>query len=317
MSRRPAPRRQQSPPGRERPAPATVAILSLLLLSLAGGGCRHGGFPLVNLLGIDKPLVIALVTENVLEAVNPFTPYEPLRSQMSQSLGRAVALDLCLPLQVESGLDNGMCHVAILSPAILAQLPRREQYAIMAVPVDSLGRTGRSALLVARQGGPVNAISDLRGKSVAFCAADCPRAHHAAIELLRRNGIEKSDLALEVFPLPGSLKHLPNSAAVIEHVREGGSAAGFIDEDAAGDLAAAGLREIARTSPVPDRLVVRSPKLDDATAARVSDFLLHVGEKHAAALKELHLKGYVAPAAELTAECMRLAAPAGHVPEPK
>ncbi|TWT44036.1 ABC transporter, phosphonate, periplasmic substrate-binding protein [Phycisphaerae bacterium RAS1] len=299
-----------------RPPASSPLVLAALLLC-GSAGCRHGGLPLINLLGIDKPLVVALVTENVLEAINPFTPYEPLRAEMTRSMGRQVALDLCLPLQVETGLDNGMYHVAILSPAVYAQLPHRERYSILAVPVDERGRTGRSALLIAPLDGSVGTIADVRGKSVAFCRADCPRAHFAAIELLKRNGIEKSDLALEVFPLPGSLKHLPDSAAVIEHVRSGGSAAGFIDEDAAGDLAAAKLKEVARTTPVPDRLVVRSPKLDDATAGRVSEFLLQVGQKHAAALSELHLKGYAAPPPELTTECMKLAAPGGQAPEPK
>jgi ABC-type phosphate/phosphonate transport system substrate-binding protein len=171
--------------------------------------------------------------------------------------------------------------------------------------VDDAGRAARSAVLAVAADGNIEKVEDLRGKTVAFGPRDDARTHHAGLALLREHGLEKSDLSLSLLPIPGSLKHLANMRDIAQSVINGSSDAGFIDEAAFETLmqgaeveeepARDKLRVIARTMPVPEKLVIRSPKVDQATVDKVTDFLLTAGEKHPEALHALLFSAYRKP----------------------
>ena len=300
----------------------TVLLLTSLLLATSAG-CQSTGLRFLSLIGLQKdPLIVALVADNrpqsgdkPLAALNPFAPYSKLQAALGKELGRPVGLDLCLPLQLESSLSSGLFHLAIVSPLQYARLSNLERFTVLAIPTDSRGHATRSAVLVVKADSLLTSVEDLRGKTVAFGSAQDPWTHHAALELLAQHGLQKTDLALELLPLPGSLKHMPNAAAVAQTVINKSSDAGFIDQRdwealppsaADNEPAHDKLRVVARTIELPDRLVLASPKLSQDTTAKVRSFLLEADQEHPQTLHPLQVRAYQVPSEELLTSCQRL-----------
>lgn len=310
---------------------ATLATL----IGLAAGatlltGCQSAGARFLNLIGLEKrPLSVALVADQpaalVVHTLNPFPSYTPFQVALAEHVGRPVAMDVCLPFQADSSLGSGWYDVAVVTPAQYASLSKCGPLNVLAVSVDSRNRAGRSAVLLVREDSDVRGVSDLRGRTVAFGPAGDSRAHHAALRLLEAGGVQKGDLALDLLPVPGALRHLPDAGAVVRAITSGSAAAGFIDEADWEALAAQGadptsadpdrLRVIARTVALPDVLVVASARLDPRLAKRVQAFLLEVQLDHPTAAAPPTVRGYQVPSGELLAACRGLSA-AGDRPAP-
>ncbi len=299
------------------------ACASILLLS-AAAGCESPGVRFLSFIALQKnPLVLALVSEtptglqNPLQLLNPFGPYVGLQEALGAELNRGVAMDLCLPIQLQPCLETGLYHAAVVSPAQYANLSQPQRFQVIAVPTDANGQLARSAVLVAPAASPIHSIEELRGKIVAFGPASDSRTHQAALDLLAQHGLRKDDLSLELLPLPGSLKHMPDSREVALTVINGSSDAGFLDErdwqswpelaTQPGEPARNKLRILGRTAALPDRLIIASPKLEAATIDRMRAFLLNVNDTHPAALRPLHVARYEPPSDELVAACLNLA----------
>jgi ABC-type phosphate/phosphonate transport system substrate-binding protein len=295
-------------------------LTCLLVLLAAAAGCQTARSLLLSVIGVEKkPLAVALVMdvkpEAALAVLNPFPRYAALQQALAQELGRPVAVDPCFAFQAQRELETGWYHVAVVTPVQYARLPEPLTANVLVVPVDAQGRTARAAVLVVRADSSVRAAADLRGQSVAFGPEDDSRTHHAALQLLREAGLARTDLALEVLPVPGSLKHLPTAQSVLQAVIRGSAAAGFVDEAAWEELPDTGgpdepardmLRIVGRTAALPDRLFVASPQLDEATADAVREALLRVGTQRPDALSPLGISGYAVPDAELLRACRAL-----------
>jgi phosphonate transport system substrate-binding protein len=304
--------------------PNGVRLAFVVLLIVVGVvGCESPGVRFLNFITLQKhPLVLALVTENratddsAVQALNPFGPYWPLQNAMSRDLHRTVALDLCFPLQLQPCLEMGLYHAAVVSPIQYARLSEPQRFPVIAVPVDEAGLVSRPALLVVPAGSQIETVEELRGKTIAFGPASDSRTHYAALELLASHGLQKGDLSLELLPIPGSLKHVPDAYNVAMTVINGSSDAGFVDErqwqelpESAGPDSAARdrLRVIARTAALPNFLVIASPKLDAATVEQTRGFFTQVGDTCPDALRPLHVQRYDPPSDELLAACRNLA----------
>jgi ABC-type phosphate/phosphonate transport system substrate-binding protein len=283
-------------------------------------GCRHGGIPLINLLGISKPVVIALSTDGPIQALNPFSPYDRLRSALSHDIGHDVALDLCQPFQVVPGMNWGVYHLAIVSPRYFAEQSAGNQLEAVAVPVDEHNRVGRRALLIVKADSAIQKPEDLSGKNVGFGPNDNPRTEYAALSLLENSGVKRSDVAREVLPVPGSLRHYSNPRDLADAIISQKTDAGFIDEIDWEEFAAApesdrrlaqtDFRVIAATAAIPDYVIVRAPKMDgdmNDRVQRVQQALVEMHRTHPDALRPLNVLGFRRPSAEMIADLVRLA----------
>jgi ABC-type phosphate/phosphonate transport system substrate-binding protein len=293
---------------------------ALLLLGL---GCQTAGFRFLSLIGLErKPLSVALVMDQPMEAAqafNPFPAYGQLQQALSAHLARPVAVDVCFAFQVESGLENGWYDLAMLSSMQYALLPHAETTRVVVVSVDKQQRIASNALLVVQTNSELQTSADLRGKVVAFGPAGDVRTHYAALKLLADAGLQPTDLSLELLPVPGSLKHMLDGHAVAQSVISGDSAAGFVDEAAwdafaehdpgNGEPSREKLRVLGRTIAVPSRIMLASPRLDDAAFEQVRSFALAVGTAHPEVMEPLTSSGYAEPTADLLATCRSLAPP--------
>jgi ABC-type phosphate/phosphonate transport system substrate-binding protein len=284
-------------------------------------GCQTTAQRFLRLIGLEQePVAVALVMdqrpESALEAWNPFPRYAALQKALSGALGRPVGVDVCFPFQVESGFDTGWYDLAILTPEQYAVLKDPAAVRPLAIPIDRDGESLRPALLVVRNDSDIQQVEDLRGKVVAFGRVGDPRAHLAALTLLREHGINREDLALEVLPLPGSLKHMPSMRGVAQTVANQSSAAGFVDaaawdawpehDDNPDAIARDRFRVIAETIAVPMRVLVARGAFDEATSLSIQDFLLDVAKTHPEVLEPLGISGYEAPTPDALNACREL-----------
>ncbi|MGD8454158.1 MAG: PhnD/SsuA/transferrin family substrate-binding protein [Phycisphaerae bacterium] len=298
--------------------------LLLLVILTTLTGCQSASLRFLSLIGIKKdPLVVALVAErqtekqeSALAIFDPFAPYQKMQTALGDSLARPVGLDLCFPIQLPAALRSGMSHLAIISPGQYARLDQRESYPVVAFAVDRNGQTTRPAVLIVPAKSDITCVEDLRGRTVTFGPAGNGRAHLAALRLLAAHGLAKKDLSLELLPVPGSLKHMPNARSLAQTVMNLSSDAGFLDiaawndlpphSDAQDEPAQDRLRVVAETTGVPIGLVVASPKLPEATVTQVREALLDLSVHHADAMQPLGITGYVAPTPELLDACAKL-----------
>jgi ABC-type phosphate/phosphonate transport system substrate-binding protein len=299
-----------------------------LTLVLTQTGCQTAataGLSVLNLIGLaEKPLVVMHAAERTgspegpLEVLDPFAPFAKLNQAMGKAVKRSVVPDMCFSFQVEPNLTLGMGHIAVVTPLQYGRMKDRAKYPVLAVSIDEHGRVERPALLVAATTSPIQKVEDLRGKTVAFGSSRDSRRHHAALALLKEHGLSPTDLSLELFPVPGSLKTFAKSRDVMQSVINASSDAGFVDQEDWDNLPERHrddepgrdkLRVIAETIPVAERLVLRAPApmLDDATASAVQEFLLSVDKSAPDALKPLRIGGFREASPEVLAACVRLA----------
>ncbi|MEW6250248.1 MAG: PhnD/SsuA/transferrin family substrate-binding protein [Planctomycetota bacterium] len=300
--------------------PPRTALVPALLLLAACGGCQSVSQRFLSVVGLQqRPLSVALVDNDPAPAarlLNPFPAYEPLQRALAEELHRPVAVDVCFCFQAERGLANGWYDLAVLTPGQYARLPLAHSLRVLALPIDERGGAAEQGLLIVRADSPIAGPTELRGKVVVFGPAGDTLTHVAALARLRRDGLRPQDLQLDLLPIPNSLRHRPDAAAVAREILSGSAAAGFVREadwaawpaTAAAPEAAARdrLRIIARTLRLPRHLVIAGPALDAETAERIRDFLLHTDTRHTRALAALGLAGYSEPNAELVAACRGL-----------
>jgi ABC-type phosphate/phosphonate transport system substrate-binding protein len=295
---------------------AKLAICAVTVLA----GCRAGGLPLINLLGLDKPVVVGLVADkapalgdNPLELLNPFGAYEPMRKGMSRSLGRPVALDLCLEPLLEPNLRLGYYDFAIVTPAEYLHLHDRQRFMIAAIGADDPNHWTRSGVLIVATDTPIRKVEDLRGHRVAFGPGRNARTHSCALALLAQHGLKPADLSLDVLPIPGTLKVYNTDRSLAQAVMNNSADAGFVDEGYWDSLpqhdprpdepTRERFREVGRTRAIPDLLVIASGKPDAHTTEQVVTFLLSDQNRQAAQKKGAAAARYAKPTPDIIAAC--------------
>ncbi len=271
----------------------TIALSLMAATIAAGTGCRT----FINLFGLGQPLRMALVTDDAVNLINPFSPYDPLLAKLSDDIGRPVRLEPCFTFQAVAQLDSGWYKLAVATPAQFAQLKGVDNVSVLAMPAKCGKPAVYPALLIVRADGEIKSIDDLRGKRVAFGTSYDSRCHYAALALLAANGLQKSDLAgYELLDLP-LWRHVGDAQRRAKLVLDGTVDAAFVDmtdwlhyplSDERPDAPCQRkLATLARTEAVPDLLVLASPALDSQIAVKAAIFLQTVHTQHPDTLKPL------------------------------
>lgn len=302
-------------------------VVALLLVSVTlQAGCRSGGVPFINLLGLDKPVVMAIVLEersdesvNPLRILNPAEPYEPLRVAMGEKINRPVAIDLALPIQIVPGLRDRFYHLAMLSPYQYAKLPERDALTVLAISNETADGQEPAALLVVKKDATIDAVENLRGKTVAFGPEGASLTDIAAQQLLAEHGLTLQDLKLQLLPIPGAPLRYADTRALLAAVDAGRADAGFVDErwwntlppttQAGEELSQNDFRVLATTPRYPAYVVARSPKLSDDELRQLKAFFADVGRDKPTTLRPLRVGGFQLATGDELSRCQRLAIP--------
>lgn len=299
----------------------TKALLALAGLIALVVGCQSGGqrATILSLFGLSEPpIVIALLPEP--GVLSPFPQHEPLRKALEETLQREVRLDLCLPFQLSPSLSLGIYDAALLTPTAYARAGDQKNLPILAVSVDQQGQVERPAVMIVRADSAITKVADLKGKRVAFGPRDDSRTHIAALALLSEHGLKESDLAFSLLPTPSNAVYLTDMDEIARQVAGGSIDAGFTDEASWASLpqiaeegrpARDTFRVVARTAPVPDKLLIVSPKLKPGLRDRVVASFLDVGVAHPDVLYPLRFSGFCAPDDHVSENCAKIARAAG------
>ena len=287
---------------------------------LATAGCQSGapGARFLSFFGLSKePVVIALMGQPIGD-LNPFGPYEPLRKALDEQLGRPVQLRLGLEMGLEPNLKLGLYQFAFVTPAVYGNLKDPNAFEVVAIAEGMDGSLARPGLLVVPVDSDIAEVEQLRGQSVAFGPLGDNRTHLAAMALLESHGITKADLDLPLGALSGSLKHAGPAKDVLNSIKAGKSAAGFVDAAAfqalpatssdEAEVAQSQFRVVAETLALPDALVIASPKSDPQVVVDLGLFLHESGTKNAEELRSLRVAGYAPAETDVIKNCRRLCA---------
>jgi ABC-type phosphate/phosphonate transport system substrate-binding protein len=242
--------------------------------------------------------------------------YGKLQSALTESIGRPVTVEPCFVFQAKELLDSGWYAFAIITPTHYESLVGEEQTRILAIPTDAAGRVAREAVLVVAADSEIQSASELQGKVVAFGPTGDARTHHAALQRLAEAGVKRDDLKRELLPVPGALKHVADPRIRAQTVINGTAAAAFLDIAAwealpahSGEARKVGrdrLRIIDRTTALPSRLIIASPKLDHAVVKTLQEALLTIADAHPEALTSLNASGYCMPDEKTLSACRAL-----------
>jgi ABC-type phosphate/phosphonate transport system substrate-binding protein len=269
-------------------------LVSLTMVLSLAGGCRS----FINVFDTRDPIRMAIVTDNVLDVVNPFSAWDPLLDEMGAALGRPVVFDCPFPSQAGPQLQTGRFALAAVTPYQFVHMPGHEALRVIAAPSSDAQAASRPAVLLVQADSPAQAIADLRGASIAFGPPGATRTYHAALALLAEHDLAEEDLKFDIL---GPGKHHRNARLRMQLVMEGRAAAAFVDqadwealpaaEPEDNEPSQARLRVLAQTIPVPQRMIVASPKTDMALVNDTQAFLLRAHQSNPEALQPL---GYAA-----------------------
>lgn len=299
--------------------PLTCVLLAGGLCGCAGAGATGTRF--LSFVGVQqKPVAIALVVDSgsqaTLAALNPFPEYGALRRALQDTLDRPVTIEPCFAFQAASGLESEWFNLAFVTAAQYAGFAHADQLHVLAIATGNDGATAESAVLIVRANSAFQDVAQLRNQVVAFGPEYDTLTHVAALQLLREHGLEKTDLSLELLPIPGALKHFANARSVAQSVANNSSAAGFVAASAFADMPLHSsdasipgqdeFRVIAATQAYPRGLVIASPKLSAADAAKIRHALLQLAQTNPAALEPMGVTGYTLPPEDLITRCRTL-----------
>lgn len=274
-------------------------------------GCRSGGLPILNFLPLAKPVGMLIATDTPAQTAVALPEMEAFRTAASKELGREVHFELAFPLLLEPQLGIGWQQFAIVSPAQYAALGKPDDFQVVAVGGASAENACRPAYFVVSAGSSIQNLRETRDSLIAFGPAEDSRLFLAAALSLDDEGISRGDLKRQVLPVPGSLMHHVNSAEAAKAVLSGAAGVAVVDSswyEALPDQnpgaqmpTKAALRVIHRTIALPDRVILRSPKIETGLDLRMREFLLAAHTRHPKAMQRINLGAFVEP----TADCVR------------
>lgn len=295
-------------------ATQTGVIVLLTGLAAMSVGCRS--LFNISLMAVEKPMRLAMVTENPAELVNPFSPYDPLLDALSAEIDQRVRLEPAFPFQVGPQLASGSYKLALATPAQYAQFPNASEVNILAIAADSAQHQSVPALLIVAVDSPIQTVADLRGKRVAFGAEDNSRSYHAARRLLRDNDLKRSDLAPSPVVLETFRFSQRSAVARTQLVLEDAVDAAFIDlrewesfpveETGGSEPCQSKLRIVAQTVAVPDLMLLASPMLPADVAADIQQFLFAIGDQRPDLFSALPYAGFWPPTDSVVETCNKL-----------
>ncbi len=204
--------------------------------------------------GSDKPWLEAGTYRALSDHLTAHTPY-----RFQVTIGKNAQ-------ELLGFLEERYVDVALLG--VVSYLDARKQFG--AVPlVKPLGENGQPvarAAFITRESGPVAALSDLRGRSLALCSA-----HSSLGNLIPR--YELMEAGLTIGALQG-LENLNHGGDVVESVLEGRFDAGVVEEQVARSNLSRGLRQFHASRSLPTGPFAVRPDLPHSVKELIVDTLL-------------------------------------------
>ena len=158
-----------------------------------------------------------------------------------------------------------------------------DRYGVVPIlkPLNERMQPTFQAVLVARDDSPIRSIADLRGKAVALPSPESFSGNWLTTLALGGNGLTVQELR--------SIRYFEHHHTVIFQVLRGSFDAGVVKDRVAAEYLGRGIKEVARSEPMPGSPIVVAPRADPKVVAFLSAALLAVDPRtpeHAEMLRE-------------------------------
>lgn len=196
-----------------------------------------------------------------------YARFRPLTLYLGGVLGRPVRLVIARTYdeQIEM-IASGRADYAYIGPTPYVRARERGRVEIL-VGESEGGQAFYQSALVVRADSPIDKVTDLIGKRVAFGAEISMSSAVAPKLILAQAGVRRADLS--------DVAYLDRHERVALAVLHGDFDAGGLRLDIAKTYLPRGLRVLATSQPLPPHVIAASPKVAANDAARVRQALLH------------------------------------------
>lgn len=220
------------------------------------------------------PLVVRAAPPSGVFVVHPYdTPsriyarFRPLTLYLGGVLGRPLRLVIARTYDEQIGMiATGRADFAYIGPTPYVRARERGQITILAGESEG-GQAFYQSALVVRADSPIEKVTDLAGKRVAFGAEISMSSAVAPKLLLAQSGVKRADLA--------EVAHLDRHERVALAVLHGDFDAGGLRLDIAKSYLPRGLRVLATSQPLPPHVIAASPRVSSEASHLVRLALLH------------------------------------------
>jgi len=247
--------------------------------------------------------------------------YMALHPELEKLFNQPVVFDTYLSGEViGKQLDSNHAQFAILTAREYVQMPAGTKVELVAAGQNASGKTSREGLIVAKSSSTLQSPADCKGQRFCFGPKGDLLLESATLVTLEQSGVRSDDIKKELppFSLDGRL-HAGNSVEVAKLVAfDNGIMCGVVDEVTFNALPATGgslltgasrdqLRVIGHTAPVPELVVVASPKTDPVKVQLLREYLLTKAKSNADVCKQMGVTGFAAADETMYTDARKLA----------
>lgn len=246
------------------------------------GGNTRARFRPVALLGallfgvVPAALAAAPESEPAILAVHPYLPatevvarFTPLADYLARELGRPVRVRVGRDYEEHiEAIGKDRVDIAFMGPAPYVKLVERYGKKPTLARIEVNGQPYLRGVIVVRADSPVQGLSGLKGRRVAFGDPDSTMSHLVPQYMLEKAGVPLRTLSHHRFL--GAHKNV--ALAVLA----GDFDAGAVKEEIYREYAPQGLRALATSPPVADHLFVARSDLPAAEVERLRAALLRL-----------------------------------------
>ncbi|MCT2401472.1 phosphate/phosphite/phosphonate ABC transporter substrate-binding protein [Novosphingobium mangrovi (ex Huang et al. 2023)] len=258
------------------------ALAILALAGLAACSAQEDG-------GKAAPLHVLLIPADGGTESGTLADYKPV----FQAVGKTAGIDFDLKVAQSYGavveaLCNGTADVAFVGPVTYLQARKRGCAQLLAVAVEN-GKSEYYAGIFARKDGPIRAIDDLRGRSIALGDVNSTSSFVIPVAMLVE---AKLDPVTQLGALRLTGSHANSLAALLEN-RVDAAALSFDSFEKAvreGVPGVQDVRVVARSEPIPYPPLVMNSKLPDALKEKLRQAFADVAK--APGIRPEMIRGY-------------------------
>ncbi len=208
-----------------------------------------------------------------------FTRFRPLTLYLSGVLGRPLRLVIASTYDEQIAMiTDGRAQIAYMGPTPYVRARERGRVEMLAGEAEG-GQAFYQSAIVVRVDSPLQRVSDLKGRRMAFGAEISMSSSVAPKLMLAQAGVKLASLA--------GYSHLDRHERVALAVLHGDFDAGGLRLDIARAYLDRGLRILAISPPLPPHGIVAGPDLPAPARQQVRLALLHPDETGIAAMRAL------------------------------
>jgi len=197
-----------------------------------------------------------------------FRRFTPLSEYLSRTIGAKV--DLKIALDFEGTIDdlgNGVTQICYMTPTTYIEANQR--YGVIPLVKEVLdGKPFTHSVIVTKEGGKVEKVDDIRGRTFAFGDAKSTTSHLMPRKMLLEAGIDLKDLRL--------YRYLGHHDEVAKAVLRGDFDAGGMLESIAYKFVPQGLKIIKVSPDIPGFNICVTKDMDPALRERLKGILLDI-----------------------------------------